>query len=1102
MRSSPSILVMFSVLLAVGAQVGYGQSFSSPINLSSTPDLSSQQQIAASGSNVYVAWSDGAFGSKEILFKASTDGGSTFTAQQNLSSNASNSLYPQIAALGSNVYVVWQDGAAGNSKIFFRVSHDFGATFDAVQNLSALAGGYSLAPQVAASASNVYVVWEEALTAGTEIFFKASADNGSTFPVQTMVSNNGVPFPAVPQVAAAGANVYVAWEAGISGSDIFFTRSTNNGTAFNAVQNLSANAGFSGNTRLAASGNNIYVVWQDDTLGNNEIFFRASGDSGSTFNPPLNSSPKNISNNSGFSGYPSIAVSQNNVYLVWLDSTNTNGDDDIFFSRSTDNGLTFGVPINMSNSPGSSQEQDGHKVVASGTFVSVIWQNENPAGPFDIFVESSADNGVSFGSAINLSNNASNSILPGIAASGCSVYAVWQDDATGNRDIFFAASMNSGGSGANLQGLGQTLNLSNDTGGSNSQRMAVSCSNVYVVWIDNTPGSDHAFFSASYDNGATFGPTIDLTPVVTGLGQPAIAASGHNIYVVWSQFNSQNQSFDIYFRVSTNEGLSFAPAINLSNNPGGSFDVQVAAGGGNVFVVWRDLTPGNNEVLFTRSTNDGVSFDVPTNISNTPGFSDRPQIAASGSNVFVAWSDNNTLLFKASTNGGSSFGQNVTLSGNNGILNPPQIAAAGSNVYLAWDSFVFPGPTHAFFITSSNAGASFGNAIDLSPKSTSGSQPQMAVSGSNVYMAWSDTTSGNSEVLFRPSKDNGATFGNATNLSNNSGESGSQRIAASGNNVYITWRDASPGNYEVFLIVSNDGGAGFSSVLNLSNNASGSDTPQIVVSDANVCVSWRDNLLNNDEIFLRAGVPPVAGVQSATGAGPVSFSTDAGGFSSMTAVPEANLPQAGKPQGVTFPYGFFDWKIVGLTPGQTVTVTITYPNPIPSPAQYWKVINGVWTQMTPPQLDDDDGDNILTLTITDGGTGDADGLVNGEISDPGGVALVVVPVTIDIKPGTFPNSINPKEKGVVPVAILTTGAFNAATVDPATVRFGVTGTEAAPVHFAFQDVNGDGSLDMLLQFNVQDTAIQCGMTSATLTGKTKIGRPIKGSDSLVTVGCK
>jgi hypothetical protein len=117
-------------------------------------------------------------------------------------------------------------------------------------------------------------------------------------------------------------------------------------------------------------------------------------------------------------------------------------------------------------------------------------------------------------------------------------------------------------------------------------------------------------------------------------------------------------------------------------------------------------------------------------------------------------------------------------------------------------------------------------------------------------------------------------------------------------------------------------------------------------------------------------------------------------------------------------------------------------------------------------------------------------------------------VTIDIKPGGFPNSINPTSSGKIPVAILTTDAtnntttFDATTVDPATVHFGRTGTEAAPVQDALEDVDGDGDTDMILHFNTQDTGIKCGDTSATLTGETFGGQAIQGTDSIKTVGCK
>jgi len=126
--------------------------------------------------------------------------------------------------------------------------------------------------------------------------------------------------------------------------------------------------------------------------------------------------------------------------------------------------------------------------------------------------------------------------------------------------------------------------------------------------------------------------------------------------------------------------------------------------------------------------------------------------------------------------------------------------------------------------------------------------------------------------------------------------------------------------------------------------------------------------------------------------------------------------------------------------------------------------------------------------------------------EPVGIAIArtpqVITVAIDITPGSLPNSINPRNKGVIPVAILTTNGFDAVTVDPVAVRFGPTGNEAVPVHSALEDVDGDGDIDLILHFRTQDTGIQCGAPSASLTGQTVSGQVIQGADSIRTVGCK
>jgi len=105
-------------------------------------------------------------------------------------------------------------------------------------------------------------------------------------------------------------------------------------------------------------------------------------------------------------------------------------------------------------------------------------------------------------------------------------------------------------------------------------------------------------------------------------------------------------------------------------------------------------------------------------------------------------------------------------------------------------------------------------------------------------------------------------------------------------------------------------------------------------------------------------------------------------------------------------------------------------------------------------------------------------------------------VSIDIKPGSCPNSINPNTKGVVSVAILTTPNFDATTVDPSTVLF----VGATPLRWTIEDVwSGegvppDGDLDLLLFFKTQDCSFSG--SSASLIGETFGGETISGADSI------
>jgi hypothetical protein len=112
-------------------------------------------------------------------------------------------------------------------------------------------------------------------------------------------------------------------------------------------------------------------------------------------------------------------------------------------------------------------------------------------------------------------------------------------------------------------------------------------------------------------------------------------------------------------------------------------------------------------------------------------------------------------------------------------------------------------------------------------------------------------------------------------------------------------------------------------------------------------------------------------------------------------------------------------------------------------------------------------------------------------------------VTIDIKPGSDPNAINPKSQGVVPVAILGAAGFDVREVDVASLRLGPG--EAAPRkdEGRYEDVNRDGlPPDLVLHFPTPAIALRCWDTALFLAGRLRDGTAIVGSDAVVTAGCK
>jgi hypothetical protein len=382
------------------------------------------------------------FASLMLPHQSPADGQPSATSEsQNLSNNPGNSTDAQIAVYQNNVYVVWSDASTGNGDIYFKRSMDNGTTFAEAENISINSTGLSYFPQLATVGSNIYLAWVDNTPGNNEIFFRYSNNTGESFrgarEISKTLSVDGE-YALFPRISAVGSNVYVVWQDRVSGNyEIFLRESNDRAGTFSGIKNLSRNnTGDSISPQIASSGNNVFVVWTDQEHDKSEIFLRASADNAAKFG-----GLKNVSWSAGDSYDPRVAVAGNgSVYLLWEDSSFREFTFDMVFRASHNSAETFEDKVNIGRFVG--EIADYGQMTSSGNSVFVLW-SEAPRysypPTYSIFLEPSRDSGMSFDDAINLSPGQGNSIEPQIAVSEINrtVFVVWSEVIEGTSEIHF-----------------------------------------------------------------------------------------------------------------------------------------------------------------------------------------------------------------------------------------------------------------------------------------------------------------------------------------------------------------------------------------------------------------------------------------------------------------------------------------------------------------------------------------------------------------------------------------------------------------------------------------------------------------------------------------
>ncbi len=343
--------VYLPVVQRGGSWQEVGPGSASAGGISNTPGESGMPAIAiASDGTPYVAWHDPVGGNNSEIYVRTWNGsawaevGAGSASGGGISNNVGISSNPAIAiAADGTPCVAWVDKSSGNPNIYVRSWN--GSTWAEVGEGSASGGGisdnsgWSLEPSIAiALDGTLYVAWED-FSGGVipDIYVRAwNGENWTEVGVGSAegggISNNSG-WSQYPSLAIApDGKPYVAWHDSTSYNDEIYVRAWNGfvwaemGPHSASGGGISNNFGASGWASIAIAEDGMpFVAWHDDSSGDLEIYVRTWNGSRWLEVGAGSARGGGISNNTGSSVVPAIAIAPDGKpYVAWEDFTGGN----------------------------------------------------------------------------------------------------------------------------------------------------------------------------------------------------------------------------------------------------------------------------------------------------------------------------------------------------------------------------------------------------------------------------------------------------------------------------------------------------------------------------------------------------------------------------------------------------------------------------------------------------------------------------------------------------------------------------------------------------------------------------------------------------------
>lgn len=334
--------------------------------------------------------------------------------------------------------------------------------------------------------------------------------------------------------------------------------------------------------------------------------------------------------------------------------------------------------------------------------------------------------------------------------------------------IFFAVSVDGG---VNWDNLPRTRNLSSSPGEAFGPSLAITKVGgirAYLTYHDNSNGITQAYLARSKKK-AKFREPENITRGAVGAFDPRVALdSTEAVNIVWGDTTGGRRR--VVFVRSADLGATFSTAFDVSRSAGLAFDPEIAIDDLDAInVVWDDTAAGIGAIMFSRSIDGGLSFSQPLQVSTGDNNSTAAHIAIGSTGaIHVVWvetiSAENQVMYSRSTDQGATFSKPINLTNTPGAdIRKPLLAVFGEKVYVTYHDDN-PDSHQVFLVKSENSGERFSapaQVSDASRRRGQGHSPSMAFdSRGRLHVVWIDSSIlGNDEgILFYSRSEDGTRF--------------------------------------------------------------------------------------------------------------------------------------------------------------------------------------------------------------------------------------------------------------------------------------------------------------------------------------------------------